>query len=53
MEPGRNHRLLIGGYSIDERGCVPEATVWSLGPDDEIWRAGPALAPLERGGPDE
>lgn len=35
---------VVGGYSNDERGWVPEAGVWSLGLNDESWQPEPALA---------
>ena len=35
---------VVGGYSGGERGWVPEAAVWSLGPGDESWLAEPDLA---------
>lgn len=34
---------VVGGYSVDDRGWVPESAVWSLGPDDESWVVEPDL----------
>lgn len=34
---------VVGGYSVEDLRLVSESAVWSLGPDDESWRAEPDL----------
>jgi hypothetical protein len=34
---------MVGGYGVGGPGWVARAEVWSLGPDDDAWRAGPPL----------
>ena len=40
----RGRLWIIGGYGMAGRTWVPQAEVWSLGPDEPRWRSEPPLA---------